>query len=73
MYGNALQQAAARGNVQIFKWLLEQGAEFNAEGCVSYGSALQAAICGGNYEVFQLLLGRGADVNALGRWNGNLI
>ncbi|KAF7328224.1 Pfs, NACHT and ankyrin domain protein [Mycena venus] len=42
-YGNALQAASGRGEIEIARLLLEHGAEVNAQGG-KYGDALQAAL-----------------------------
>ncbi|KAJ7939563.1 hypothetical protein B0H13DRAFT_2300244 [Mycena leptocephala] len=42
-YGNAMQAASGRGDIEIARLLLEHGAEVNAQGG-KYGDALQAAL-----------------------------
>ncbi|KAF5336208.1 hypothetical protein D9758_017771 [Tetrapyrgos nigripes] len=64
-YGNALQAASYRREVDIVKLLLENGADVNAQGGV-YGNALQAASWRGSVDIVKLLLENGADVNAQG-------
>ncbi|KAF5348201.1 hypothetical protein D9758_014664 [Tetrapyrgos nigripes] len=71
-YGNALQAASYRREVDIVKLLLENGADVNAQGGV-YGNALQAASCGGQVDIVKLLLENGADVNAQGGEYGNAL
>ena len=66
-YGNALQAASYRGNMDIVKFLLEQGIDVNVQGG-QFGNALQAAalIKWKPHAVVQLLLENGANVNARG-------
>ncbi|KAG7402884.1 putative ankyrin repeat protein [Fusarium oxysporum f. sp. rapae] len=71
-YGNALQAASFKGNLEVVQLLLGKGADVNAQGG-QYGNALQAASCKGDLEVVQLLLDKGADVNAQGGWYGNAL
>ncbi|KAF4340702.1 hypothetical protein FBEOM_5418 [Fusarium beomiforme] len=71
-YGNALQAASFKDNLEIMQLLLDKGADVNAQGG-EYGSALQAASYRGNPEVVQLLLDKGADVNAQGGFYGNAL
>ncbi|KAF7510431.1 hypothetical protein GJ744_006710 [Endocarpon pusillum] len=65
----ALIFAARQGNEAVLKWLLDVGAEVNAQGGY-YGNALQE---GGNEKVVQMLLDAGADVNAQGGCCGNAL
>ena len=77
-YGNALQNAARRCQVEVVQLLLDEGADINAQGG-RYGNALQAAMAATyalrDYyvEVVQLLLDKGADVNAQGGQYGNAL
>jgi ankyrin repeat protein len=74
-YENALRWAAYNGNLEIVKFLVQNGANVNAED----DSALLFAAENGHLEVVEFLLENGADVNAMEdqalRWaayNGNL-
>lgn len=69
---DALQWASLRGQSVIVKWLLEKGADVNAQGG-KYGNALHAAVSGGYSEVVQQLLDSGADVNAQGEYFANAL
>jgi ankyrin repeat protein len=57
-YGNALQAASLTGHQEIFKLLLEQGADINTQGGF-YGNALQAASSKGHQETVKILQQRG--------------
>ena len=69
-HGFALQAAAYHGHQVIVQFLLDKGAEVNAQGG-EYGNALQAAAFSGSEAIVQLLLDKGADVNAQGGIFGN--
>jgi ankyrin repeat protein len=71
-YGNALQAAAERGNIEGVQILLDVGADVNAYGG-KWGSALQAASWMGHKEIVLLLLQAGADVNQQGGQRGNAL
>ena len=62
-HGAALQAAAAGGDVDVVRRLLDHGADPAAEGG-EYGGALQAAVRGGSVAVLQLLLQSGRRANA---------
>ncbi|KAH8834285.1 ankyrin repeat-containing domain protein, partial [Flagelloscypha sp. PMI_526] len=62
---NALQTAAYTQNLEIVKFLLENGADVNATRG-KYGTALQAAVFSGDLEIASILLEWGADINAPG-------
>lgn len=65
-YGNALQAAATRnGNLNIVKFLIDSGADVNAQGG-EYGNSLQAAAVYGTLGLVKFLIENGADVNAQG-------
>lgn len=64
-YGNALQVASYRGNLDIVQLLLDNGADVNAQGG-DYGNALEAASKQGHLNIVRLLLDNEADVNAQG-------
>ena len=68
----ALHWAAERGHPAVVGWLLEKGADINAQGGF-YGNALQAASASGHEKVVQLLLEKGADINAQGGNYGNAL
>ena len=53
-------------------WLIEKGADVNAEGG-RHGNALQAASHGGYEAIAKLLIEKGADVNAWGGYSGNAL
>ncbi|KAK1623175.1 hypothetical protein BDP81DRAFT_293432, partial [Colletotrichum phormii] len=53
------------GLLRVSRYLIDKGADVNAQGG-RYGNALQAASEGGHREIVQLLLEKGADVNARG-------
>lgn len=55
----ALQEASARGYLNLAKVILDKGANINIKGG-NYGTAPQAAINGNQVEVARLLRGRGA-------------
>lgn len=59
----ALMTAASIGNLEIVKYLVEQGADVNAR-MTGGGSALAYAAIGGRVDVVKYLIERGADVNA---------
>ena len=63
--GTPLRNAAARGNLELVRLLLDHGADPNLreEGIAPNGHALYAAAAGGHYEVARLLLERGAHPN----------
>jgi ankyrin repeat protein len=60
--GSPLRNAAATGQLEIVKLLLEFGADPNLpdEGMAPRGRALYDAVSGGHFEIAQLLLERGA-------------
>ncbi|EXL75562.1 hypothetical protein FOPG_09409 [Fusarium oxysporum f. sp. conglutinans race 2 54008] len=64
-YGNALQAASYKGNLEVVQLLLDKGVDVNAQGG-KYGNALQAASYKGK-------LDKGADVNAQGGEYGNAL
>jgi ankyrin repeat protein len=61
--GSPLKNAAARGHLEIVKFLLEHGALPNLpeEGIAPRGHALYSAVYNGHYEIAKLLLEHGAD------------
>jgi len=60
--GSPLKNAAARGQIEIVKLLLDHGADPNLpeEGIAPKGHALYSAVYNGHHEVAKLLLERGA-------------
>lgn len=60
--GTPLNNAAARGHIEIVKLLLEYGADPNLpeEGIAPQGKALYSAVSGGYYEIAKFLLEKGA-------------
>ena len=69
---NALQTAVYSGDLGVVRFLLDLGADVNAQGG-QYGNALQAAIFWGKPEVVQLLIDNGANVYAQGGGYDNAI
>ncbi len=63
--GSPLKNAAAKGHIEVVKFLLERGADPNLpeEGIAPQGHALYSAVYNGHYEVAKLLLERGAYPN----------
>jgi ankyrin repeat protein len=63
--GSPLKNAAARGHIEIVKFLLERGADPNLpeEGIAPQGHALYSAVYNGHYDVAKLLLEQGAYPN----------
>jgi ankyrin repeat protein len=63
--GSPLRNAAARGHLEIVRFLLAHGADpnLNEEGIAPHGGALHAASAGGYFEVAKLLLEHGANPN----------
>lgn len=62
--GNPLAGAAAGGNVEIVRMLIDRGATVNDETGYSGPTALQESAANGHFEVVKLLLAANADVNA---------
>lgn len=58
-----LQMAANRGQLNVVKYLLEQGADINYLHPVAYHTAFHLAALGGHMEVAKFLASKGADVN----------
>ncbi|KAJ7273817.1 ankyrin repeat-containing domain protein [Mycena rebaudengoi] len=71
-YGNALQVASAKGNTELIKLLIEEGANVDALGG-KYGNTLQVASWWGHEEVVKLLIEKGANINAQGGVTGNAL
>ena len=68
----ALGWAAERGHLAVSKWLIETGAEVNAQ-TGDYANPLHAASDSGHEEVVQVLLDRGAKVNTPADHHGNAL
>ncbi len=64
--GAPIKNAAARGHIEIVRFLLERGADPNLpeEGIAPQGHALYSAAANSHFEVAKLLLEHGADPNA---------
>jgi hypothetical protein len=65
-----LYYSSLLGFVNVTEWLLDWGADVNAQGGY-YGNALQAASVRGHEAVVRLLLDRGVDVNTQGGYDVN--
>jgi ankyrin repeat protein len=61
-----LYYSSLLGFVNVTQWLLDRGADVNAQGGGYYGNALHAASADGHEAVVRLLLDRDANVNAQG-------
>jgi ankyrin repeat protein len=59
-FGTWLHVAAAQGQLQIVKWLVENGADVNAEGGIAGGGALHVAASDGHLEIVEYLMDCGA-------------
>lgn len=64
--GAPIKNAAARGHLEVVRYLLERGADPNLpeEGIAPDGQAVYAAAANGHYEIVQLLLDHGGRPNA---------
>lgn len=58
-----LQMAANRGQLEVVKYLLEQGADINYIHPVAHHTAFHLAALGGHLELAKFLASKGADVN----------
>ena len=69
-----LYLAAEHGHFEMAKWLLDMGADVNAQGGYNW-TALQAASREGHEQIAKLLINKGADVNAQGAggWGCNAV
>jgi ankyrin repeat protein len=70
--GTILREFSSHGNKEFVEFLLNIGADVNAQGG-QYGNALYAASWRGHKEVVQQLLDKGADVNAQGGYYSNAL
>ncbi|CAG9955408.1 unnamed protein product [Clonostachys rosea f. rosea IK726] len=68
----ALHHASVWGLLYSSIFLLQKGADINAQGG-KYGTALQAALAEGYLEIAEMLIQKGADVNAQGGKYGNAL
>ncbi|KAF2135059.1 uncharacterized protein K452DRAFT_112047, partial [Aplosporella prunicola CBS 121167] len=68
----ALYYASLSGLVRSVEYLLDKGADVNAQGG-KYYNALQAVSYEGHEKIVQMLLDKGADVNAQGGYYGNAL
>ena len=59
----ALNCAVYRGDIEMVKWLLHEGADVNAKGEYPDKTALMEAATWGNVEIAEILLKAGAEVN----------
>jgi len=64
---NALQWAANKGHIKIAEYLLEKGANINANPGNSGSTALMYAISSENEDLAELLIKKGADVNKMNK------
>ncbi len=73
--GLPLRNAAAAGQMEIVKLLLERGANVNEPepGIAPFGGAMHSAIGGRHYTIARLLLERGADPNAMVESSGDIL
>lgn len=62
-YGDALQTACYGGSIYLADFLLDRGADVNAQGG-PYGNALDVSCFKNQARIVELLLKRGADPNA---------
>jgi ankyrin repeat protein len=69
---HALCHAAERGDIDIMRLVLENGADVNKRGGV-YGVPLQYAIHSGSQEAFEFLLAQKADINFIGGSHGSCL
>ncbi len=67
MGGTVLHAVDEGGNLEVVKYLVEQGADVNAKDEDGW-TVLHAVDEGGNLEVVKYLVEQGADVNAKGEW-----
>jgi ankyrin repeat protein len=71
-YGSALQAAASGGHLDVVKFLLDNGADIDAQ-YGKHGSALHAAAAKDHIDIVKLLVSRGADIHARSSEAGSVL
>lgn len=69
--GTPLECAATRGNIEIVKWLIDQGALIDGNS-TDLLSPLMSGVMSGHFEIVKLLIENGADVNRIHLRSGML-
>jgi ankyrin repeat protein len=67
----ALMAAASAGNLEVVRFLIDEGADVNYQTDAYFYSALQRASTMGHNEVVRILLAAGAEVDAVDDWQHN--
>ncbi|KAI4781565.1 ankyrin repeat protein [Aureobasidium sp. EXF-3400] len=65
-YGTALCAASSKGDLEMIKLLVREGADVNGPGGRYYGCALCAAAYKGHIDIVRVLLNEGASINVQG-------